>query len=73
MVASLVFFAVEQKFVKKFKPVMKLSLLIINIITHAAASGIGIGGFIPDLSLTEHQAMLELMKEELEGFNEETG
>lgn len=52
---------------------MKLSILIINLITHAAASGIGIGGFIPDLSLSEHEAMLDVMREDLEALDRETG
>lgn len=66
-------FVVEQKFVTKLKPVIKLSILIVNLITHAAASGIGVGGFIPDLSLSEHETMLELMKKDLEAFDQETG
>lgn len=62
----------DQKFVTQFKPVIKLSILIVNLITHAAASGIGIGGFMPDLSLSDHETMLEVMKEDLEAFDQET-
>lgn len=63
----------EQKFVTKLKPVITLSISIMNLITHAAASGIGVGGFIPNLSLSDHEAMLDLMKENLEAFDQETG
>lgn len=56
---------------KRLGPALKLSLKVVNILVHLAALGFGAGTLIPNLSLSEHEKLLDVFREDLEAMEKE--